>query len=718
MFKNYTIPAIFGLILGSFSLDSWAQNCTVNVLPIEEGFNQTHKPDCWTHVHVEGGLITNKIEYVTSNTTPAVTPYEGSHMVMFNSNSAQPNIRQRLESPIFSTEQSSEVHIEFAFFHSDLNPTIQDRLQMQYKIGNGNWIDLGDEIIRHHPTISGWDIKSFSLPANALNQTEVQWGFYFKSSFGRSLFIDDVKITSNTVAPPIEVDSIHIQYDEVHPYVWSHSIGSNEHVLLNLEAHVYPSSVSQHVDWTIIENPNAGVTIDHQGGVTIDPGTEGILKVVAKSSIENTKQDTLTLKVICTPNHSFMNADLTFENIEIKSAENIVYPFNTQQATHHIFKETNGPLILKKGQAYHWHYTLSGNNHPLSFHINLDHGDIHQLNFDTITEQNYSGLPQKNSGIFIVPDQIQEGWNVLKWRVDENWPTNYCSSLAVEGQGVDWLVYIETSNNSLSSFEIVNASSNENIIALSVSPHLSLEGKNPSNQQNVETYWEILPSSTASGYIDINGEITALSEGILMAKGTSLTNPDLFDTLPIQVVTSEVITIDSIIIELLSYPHFEVPLNAENALITAKVYPLNANQDVSFSIQNITGQASLNVLNHLIPEFIGVVKVKAKSEADPEVVAYQDVQIIQPINIQESHQKTNFTLYPNPSSDNLWIQWKEAQNIEYLEIIDETGKVWKTEKIKDHTNPFSLEISYLPPGQYIIIIHGDNIQFSERFLKL
>src|SRR5690625_5186869 len=86
-------------------------------------------------------------------------------MLIFKSGSAQPNVRQRLQSPAISTLENNDIIVEFMFYHSNANPTIQDRLQVQYSLDGTDWIDVGEEIIRaNHPAYEGWYLKSIALP--------------------------------------------------------------------------------------------------------------------------------------------------------------------------------------------------------------------------------------------------------------------------------------------------------------------------------------------------------------------------------------------------------------------------------------------------------------------------------------------------------------------------------------------------------------------------
>gem|GEM_PF-3845487 len=176
-------------------------------LPFYENFNATTTPLCWEEVHVEGGLNTLQFAYGSSNShSPAISePYEGENMLIFKSGSAQPNVRQRLQSPAISTLENNDIIVEFMFYHSNANPTIQDRLQVQYSLDGTDWIDVGEEIIRaNHPAYEGWYLKSIALPEEVNNQDEIYVGLYFKSAFGWNMFVDQLKVHNSSV----EVESV------------------------------------------------------------------------------------------------------------------------------------------------------------------------------------------------------------------------------------------------------------------------------------------------------------------------------------------------------------------------------------------------------------------------------------------------------------------------------------------------------------------------------
>lgn len=243
-------------------------------LPFYENFNATTTPLCWEEVHVEGGLNTLQFAYGSSNShSPAISePYEGENMLIYKSGYTQPNVRQRLQSPAISTLGISDIIVEFMFYHSNANPTIQDRLQVQYSLDGTDWIDVGEEIIRaNHPADEGWYLKSIALPEEVNNQDEIYVGLYFKSAFGWNMFVDQLKVHTSSV----EVESVVVTTENDVAAEINQANGT-----LQLIANVLPTDALQDVNWSITSDDDV-VSVDENGLVTAIANGTAIVKATS-----------------------------------------------------------------------------------------------------------------------------------------------------------------------------------------------------------------------------------------------------------------------------------------------------------------------------------------------------------------------------------------------------------------------------------------------------
>jgi len=174
-------------------------SCTAPALPFSQGFNSNAISPCWTVSTVTIGATQEEpaaITAVQSSQTPSATPYEGTHMIKFNSTYCGAGNVMRLESPFFSTVGKASVKVSFAWHRDTQWPNYLDNMKIQWSSDGTVW-NSGTTYQRYHTAI-GWTLQSFDLPASALGLNGVKVGFLFTSEYGYNCYLDDIKITSIT----------------------------------------------------------------------------------------------------------------------------------------------------------------------------------------------------------------------------------------------------------------------------------------------------------------------------------------------------------------------------------------------------------------------------------------------------------------------------------------------------------------------------------------
>lgn len=175
---------------------SASTDCSAPVLPISQGFNGMGISPCWTIVNVAQGTTqdeTASITQVSASTYPDANPYEGTHMVKFNSAMCGAGNSMRLESPSFSTVGKTQVPVSFSWHKDSQWPNYPDYMTLQWSLDGTTWND-GDTYQRYSTT-TGWTQQTYSLPSEALGQENLKIGFLFTSAYGYNCYLDDVKIT-------------------------------------------------------------------------------------------------------------------------------------------------------------------------------------------------------------------------------------------------------------------------------------------------------------------------------------------------------------------------------------------------------------------------------------------------------------------------------------------------------------------------------------------
>ncbi len=79
----------------------------------------------------------------------------------------------------------------------------------------------------------------------------------------------------------------------------------------------------------------------------------------------------------------------------------------------------------------------------------------------------------------------------------------------------------------------------------------------------------------------------------------------------------------------------------------------------------------------------------------------------------DEHEETLVQLYPNPTSDNLYVTAPETVIIDFVEIFNEEGQHVKSIK----GNVTSINVSELSKGMYFIRIHAEGKGVVRKFVK-
>jgi|GEM_PF-4655437 len=163
--------------------------CTIASFPWTEGFNAATIPGCWSTTVVADPGTDPTITFVTSGTSPTCTPYEGTHMVRFNSFSASSGAQMRLESLPFATTGYAGLGLRFHWYQDPGYATyLNEGVWIQYTIDNVTWTDVA--FYQRYSATAGWTEQMTVLPAAADNQPFVRIGFRFYSQYGNNCYMD------------------------------------------------------------------------------------------------------------------------------------------------------------------------------------------------------------------------------------------------------------------------------------------------------------------------------------------------------------------------------------------------------------------------------------------------------------------------------------------------------------------------------------------------
>jgi len=139
----------------------------------------------------------------------------------------------------------------------------------------------------------------------------------------------------------------------------------------------------------------------------------------------------------------------------------------------------------------------------------------------------------------------------------------------------------------------------------------------PANAENLAVSWSVI-NGTGSATISASGLLTAVSNGIVTVRATSVSTPAVFDEQIITLSNQEVL-VSSIVV---SGAGDAIIINIDdgNLQMSAAVLPINAEDDsVVWSVINGTGSATISALGLLNADQDGTVTVRATSVSTPAV---------------------------------------------------------------------------------------------------
>ena len=213
----------------------------------------------------------------------------------------------------------------------------------------------------------------------------------------------------------------------------------------------------------------------------------------------------------------------------------------------------------------------------------------------------------------------------------------------------------------------------------------------PENASDKSVTWSLI-NGTGQATITSSGMVTAISNGTITAKATANDGSGIFGTLVIT-ITNQRIPVSGIKIIVIGGI---LEVNDVNGVLqlTAEIYPESAsNQNVVWSVENTTGQATISQAGLLTAVKEGIVIVTASSLDDPGISDTVEIKI-----------KFNDTSLFNIIADRNKIKVVLGDDFtdSKLTLFDLHGRVILSRIISD--NIIFLSPDNLPSGVYIIVM--------------
>ena len=225
----------------------------------------------------------------------------------------------------------------------------------------------------------------------------------------------------------------------------------------------------------------------------------------------------------------------------------------------------------------------------------------------------------------------------------------------------------------------------------------------PTNATNQTIIWSIT-NTTGTAVISSSGLVTAETDGIVVAKATAADGSGLSGTLSIT-ISNQVILVENIIISTESGINI-IPEIKSTLQLNAQVSPTIATvKTVNWSVENITGQATISPAGLVTAIDEGTVTVTATANDGTGINGTIEIAI---------KSKKNEPLYAIILGSEIRISLDEIYSGSKVSLYDLYGRLISSQPAKDTICTF--EASAFKPGIYIIVLSNSVILRVGKFV--
>jgi len=211
----------------------------------------------------------------------------------------------------------------------------------------------------------------------------------------------------------------------------------------------------------------------------------------------------------------------------------------------------------------------------------------------------------------------------------------------------------------------------------------------PTDASDKSVTWSIVNGSNLAT-VNSSGLVTAIANGSIIVRATANDGSGIKGELAIT-ISNQNILIQSILVT------DNLPDNIISGIgiklaLQALFNPLNAsNKSLNWSVENLTGQATIDANGLLTTTSQGSINVIVKAN-DGSMVSYRkEYVIVIPVGTENMLNLKNLNIFPNPSQDKIQIQYDKIGSDGFtLEIISEQGQILEKRRIFEPHSEWSL----------------------------
>ncbi len=236
----------------------------------------------------------------------------------------------------------------------------------------------------------------------------------------------------------------------------------------------------------------------------------------------------------------------------------------------------------------------------------------------------------------------------------------------------------------------------------------------PDNVPTQNVVWSVRDGS-GQATIKSSGLLSAVANGSVTVMAIAKDGSDAFGTLEIT-ITGQIIRVESIVVSTDDVSISDIYDKKGTLQLKAKIIPQNAsNQIIHWSLENHSGNATIDDNGLLTAKSKGTVKVIAAAQDGSNVTGFCMVTISDPLVPTNLDAWNNQPIRIYQLFDKLYIESNDnliADNDCFIYSI--SGALMKTDKVLQ--NPTIVDISSLPDGIYIISFKGNQFIAPLKFV--